>query len=349
VDGTVSVLTARPALAALDRQGTDAEVPLRMAGLSRAALDAVDHRLPYESVHRFWEAAADAAQDRYFAVHVAEELPAGELDLIDYLISVSANVGECFSRLTHYVRLIYDHSDLHLAVEPRCARLARRLPTPAPQYDEFSLTMLLVRSRQFSATNWSPTHVTFQHAARDEGGELARVLRCPVIFSAKETELLLASEILAVPHVRADSRLLAILVRYADSLLTAFPARGNLVARTRSAIARQLARALPTLPSTAGELHMPERTLQRMLAQTGDSYSSLFDEVRRGLALKQIREGLLSVAEVAYMLHFSDATSFHHTFKRWTGQTPLDYRRQLLAEGRAPAEARRAGRSEGPQ
>ncbi|MDB4956986.1 MAG: oruR2, partial [Myxococcales bacterium] len=67
------------------------------------------------------------------------------------------------------------------------------------------------------------------------------------------------------------------------------------------------------------------------------------------LALKQIREGLLSVAEVAYMLHFSDATSFHHTFKRWTGQTPLDYRRQLLAEGRAPAEARRAGRSEGPQ
>jgi AraC-like DNA-binding protein len=335
VEGTVSVLAARPALAALDRQGTDAEVPLRMAGLSRAALDAIDNRLPYESLHRFWEAAADAAQDRYFAVHVAEALPAGELDLIDYLSSVSATVGESFARLTQYVRLIYDHSNLHLDLEPRRARLFRRLQTPAPQYDEFSLTMLLVRSRQFSGIDWSPTDVAFQHAARDEGGELARVLGCPVMFSAGETELLLASEILTLPHVRADSRLLAILVRYADSLLTELPARGDLVARTRSAIARQLARTLPTLRSTASQLHLPERTLQRMLARGGDSYSSLLDEVRRGLALKYVEEGRLSIAEVAYVLHFSDATAFHRAFKRWSGETPLEYRRQLFVGGGA--------------
>jgi len=334
LNGTVSVLAARAAIDAIDKRDIDVELVLRAAQLSRESLASLENRLPHGSVGRLWEAAAVAAHDRSFGVHVAEALPSGAYDLFDYVLSAAATVGEGLARLADYVRLIYDHSNLHLVIEPRHARLIRRVAAPAPQYDEFSLTLLLVRSRQASGTDWTPDHIMFQHERSDGDRELARVFGCPIAFGAAETEMRFAPSVLQVPHVRSDSRLLAVLTRYADSLLTSLPSRGDLVASVSSAIARQMAMALPLLPSTAAAVRLPERTLQRRLAENGVSHSTLVDEVRRDLAVKYIGDAGLSVSEIAYLLHFSDATAFHRAFKRWTGEAPVQYRRRLFERPR---------------
>ncbi len=39
-------------------------------------------------------------------------------------------------------------------------------------------------------------------------------------------------------------------------------------------------------------------------------------------------ERLNSLSEISYMLGFSDVTAFHRAFKRWTDQTPREYRRR---------------------
>jgi AraC-like DNA-binding protein len=156
------------------------------------------------------------------------------------------------------------------------------------------------------------------------------VFRCPIRFAANSVEMCFAPRILALPHMRADSPLLAVLMRYADSLLQARPVCGDLVARASSTIARQMARALPTLASTAAELRMSKRTLQRTLARNGVSHSTLVEDIRRQLAVTYIGAARLSIAEISYILHYGDTTVFHRAFKRWTGETPLAYRRQLL-------------------
>ncbi len=334
LNGTVSVLAARPAIDALEKRGIDAQLALRAAQLSREALASTENRLPHVSVRRLWEAAAAAAHDRSFGVHVAEALPTGAYDLFDYVLSAAATVGEGLTRLAQYVRLIYDHSSLRLVIEPRHVRLVRRVAAPAPQYDEFSLTLLLVRSRQSSGTDWTPEHMAFQHERSDDDRELARVFACPLAFGAAVTEMRFAPSVLQLPHTHSDSRLLAVLTRYADSLLTSLPSHGDLVASVSSTIARQMAKELPSLPSTAAAVHLPERTLQRRLAEKGVSHSTLLDEVRRDLALKYIGDAGLSIGEIAYLLHFSDSTAFHRAFKRWTEEAPVQYRRRLFEQSR---------------
>lgn len=328
---TVSILAARPALEALTKRGIDIEPVLQEAQLSRDVLQSVESRLPFESVRRLWEVSATAAHDRSFGVHVAEALPRGAFDVIDYLLSASATVGEGLLRFAQYLRLVSEHVHLQLIVEPRHARLVRRVAAPAPQYDEFALTTIILRSRQASGTQWTPEHVSFQHERRGDDGELARVFGCQVTFGAAETEVRFAPSILDVPHRSSDSRLLAILTRYADSLLTALPTRGDVVASTACAITRQMARALPTLASTAAAVRLPERTLQRRLEANGVNHTMLVDEVRRGLALKYIGDPGLTIGEVAYLLHFADSTAFHRAFRRWTGEAPIQYRRHLFA------------------
>ena len=52
------------------------------------------------------------------------------------------------------------------------------------------------------------------------------------------------------------------------------------------------------------------------------------DDRRQALALGYVRDPGLSLLDIAYLLGFSEQSAFQRAFKRWTGATPGDYRRQ---------------------
>lgn len=326
----MSVLAARPATSALEARSLDTAVVLRNAGISSEALASIDCRLPVASVLRLWEAAAEAAHDPSFGVHVAEALPRGTFEVLEHILSAADTVGAGISQLTRFIPLIHDHSTMKLEVEPGHARLVRRVPTIGPQYDEFSMALLLVRSRQASATAWMPERVTFQHERAHDDGEPSRVFGCRVVFGAAETEMLIPRAVLQLPHARADAPLLEVLSRHVDARLGSLRQRGALLARVSSAVARRIATELPTLASTAAALRMPERTLQRRLAQEGVTHSALVDDVRRNLALELLSDANVSLTDIGFRLHFADPAAFYRAFKRWTGEGPAAYRKRFL-------------------
>ena len=62
------------------------------------------------------------------------------------------------------------------------------------------------------------------------------------------------------------------------------------------------------------------------LAEEGTRYSTLLDAPRRELALQHLREARHNLGEIAYLLGYTDASSFTHAFRRWTGVPPSQYR-----------------------
>jgi AraC-like DNA-binding protein len=83
----------------------------------------------------------------------------------------------------------------------------------------------------------------------------------------------------------------------------------------------------PDAESVASSLCMTSRTLSRKLSAEGTSYSRLVASVRYAFALDYLRSTSLSIEDIAAALGFSDANSFRHAFKRWSGASPLEYRR----------------------
>ncbi|WP_240626010.1 helix-turn-helix transcriptional regulator [Spirosoma pollinicola] len=77
----------------------------------------------------------------------------------------------------------------------------------------------------------------------------------------------------------------------------------------------------------AEALSLSPRILQRQLRQDGYSYQQLLDEVRRELAERHLREGILSIKDIALRLGFAEPSVFIRAFRRWTGQTPGMFRR----------------------
>jgi AraC-like DNA-binding protein len=74
---------------------------------------------------------------------------------------------------------------------------------------------------------------------------------------------------------------------------------------------------------------MSRRTLQRLLHAGGTTFTDLVDGLPRDLATRYFREPALAIAEVAFLLGFSEASAFHRAFKRWRGTTPSAYRARL--------------------
>ncbi|WP_261803233.1 AraC family transcriptional regulator [Serratia nematodiphila] len=87
----------------------------------------------------------------------------------------------------------------------------------------------------------------------------------------------------------------------------------------------------PKLQDIAALLNVSERTLKRRLKDEGASFRDISNGVRKSRAQALVAEGRLSMTEIAYVLGFSDLSSFSQSYKRWTGTAPSSMRQNSTA------------------
>ena len=101
----------------------------------------------------------------------------------------------------------------------------------------------------------------------------------------------------------------------------------NLTSRVKKCIVERLPSGDATVDNIASELYLSTRTLQRMLQQEGVSFLQLLNDTRRDLAISYVRDRKMDLTEVAFLLGFSELSTFSRSFKRWTGTSPAQYRK----------------------
>lgn len=82
----------------------------------------------------------------------------------------------------------------------------------------------------------------------------------------------------------------------------------------------------PTLEQLAGIMNISTRTLARYLEAEGTSFRDLSLEVRTKRARRLLKEGALSVTQIAYRLGYADVASFVRSFRAQCGRTPGTWR-----------------------
>ena len=87
---------------------------------------------------------------------------------------------------------------------------------------------------------------------------------------------------------------------------------------------------LATLSQVADRLCMSPRTLRRRLECLDTSYAKILEVVRKALAIRYLEKTSLTMEIIAEQLGYSDAANFRHAFKRWTGQSPRQFKLEKL-------------------
>jgi len=96
-------------------------------------------------------------------------------------------------------------------------------------------------------------------------------------------------------------------------------------------IVERLAKGEASLETAATELGLSPRSLSRKLSELDTSFNGLVGSLRKDLALRYLQESSLSLTEIAFLLGYSEISTFTHAFKRWTGNTPTASRRRASA------------------
>jgi AraC-like DNA-binding protein len=151
-------------------------------------------------------------------------------------------------------------------------------------------------------------------------------------FNAPANALLFARADVTLPLPTAHAELAEIHDRVAcEHLQRLDPAQT--CHRARAMIIRHLQDGEPRRPKIATLLGMSERTLQRRLAAEGTSFQRLLDDTRRELAQHYLDQRGVSLADTAYLLGFSEQSSFFRAVRRWFGRSPRHYRTRLITDG----------------
>ena len=90
----------------------------------------------------------------------------------------------------------------------------------------------------------------------------------------------------------------------------------------------------PSLRGVAEDIGMSPRSLQRLLMEQGTSFSQILDQSKQQRAAQLLVKKDLSMSEIARMLGYSDTSNFGRAVRKWTGQTPKQWRASLLRDCR---------------
>lgn len=92
--------------------------------------------------------------------------------------------------------------------------------------------------------------------------------------------------------------------------------------RVRAALLEALPSGLASMEAVAKKLALSKRTLQRRIEAEGTSFQRILSETRADLARHYLDNTAMPVAEISFLLGFSEPNSFHRAFRTWTGTTP---------------------------
>ncbi|HWU86853.1 MAG TPA: AraC family transcriptional regulator ligand-binding domain-containing protein [Kofleriaceae bacterium] len=300
------------------------------AGIPAAALADRDGRLPVHLLIAAFDEIERATGDVTFGLHCAEIMRRSTGNVLALAITSSATFGEALLRLARYMRIIHDGAALDLIVAGAALRVRYRVAHadgPHRVAAQLTLAQLCLLGRERVGAQFRADGVFFRHVASPATGEYERLLQAPIAFEQPHDELLLRASLLAEPLRQADPALCRHLDRYLDRMLASAPGDPDLLARVRRAIGEDLRDGLPDIAAVARRLRTSARSLQRQLLAAGTTFQKQLDSVRHELALGYLEEGL-ALAEIAFLLGYTDPSNFHRAFKRWTGMTPAEARQR---------------------
>jgi AraC-like DNA-binding protein len=263
----------------------------------------------------------------------------GAAELVLSRAGASATLGEALQRIAATYNLL--HGGDYNRVEWRGAQLVYAIrddgfPYTRASYDDdlrFALESALIflvgavcELAQDDVTGSIRRVLTKRPEPDGAGAPALGFWTAPVLFGAEEYALAFDGALAGRPLAARPGELPADVAVHNRILELIESRRLHL---EQPAIAPAVRRALldgaPDQAAVARRLGLSVATLRRRLAEGGDSFRAIQQDVLNARAQARIREGVL-LAEVSEELGFSDLRAFTRAFRRWNGRTPSAFR-----------------------
>jgi len=336
---TDAVIVLRMIYQAMKKAGVDADAVLNRLGMATSQLDNASLRTPHAGHHLFWRAVEEVTGDRDAGLHLAPHIPVFRGQVLEYLFLSSPTFGDGLKRAQKYQRLLSDAVDSRLELTPAECYLAfgsavsaAGSDTGVPRHTADCVAMgLLHFFSHITEGGFTAEKICFTHRGGHNPAAYEQVFGCPVLFGQAENRIHFNRLVLARPSPHAELDLLRLHEQVASERVAELERR-DLVAQVRRIIGESLEDGEVSLEHVASRLGIKPRALRTRLAEADTSFNHVLADYRCRLAKRLLAGTDETIDQIVYLTGFSEPSTFYRAFKRWVGETPIEYRKRKKAE-----------------
>ncbi len=315
---------------ALNAEGLDPEEIFNSAGVDPSKINKPGSRFAFSEMTALWSAASRASSAECFGLAAAEHWHPTTFQALGIAWLASYTLQEAFDRLVRHIDMLSTAAAAEfICNQNECDFKLRVLSneiTPHPEAIHATLVTLVHMCRLSIGKDFSPKRARLPLRKSSCDKLLKNFFNCDIEYQADEIGLVFATSDMQLPLPTGNQDLLLstekIIADYLKSL-----GRNDIISDVRTQIMRQLPSGEVSDNTIADALHMSTRTLQRRLKDQNIRYRDLLETVRQELADKYINDPGYSITEISYLLGFAEPSSFARSFKRWTGSSPSQIRK----------------------
>ncbi|WP_019447334.1 AraC family transcriptional regulator [Cupriavidus sp. BIS7] len=318
--------------------GLDPYRMLRAAKIPAKALDDPNLMISADAVGWLLEESALRSGEEAFALLLAEKRSLANLGMLALVVREEPTLRTAMLATARYLRLHNDGVQLRLddAGDLAALHINFRRPGVWRQAVEQSVGVLLRTFAVLTQNTFRPVSISFTHEAPSNLDVHRRVLGTAVEFSKEFNAIVCRSRELDLPIPAATPELSREVKRLLDVQLARLE-EDDLTQRAREVVKMLLPTGLCSVERISQHLGINRRTLNRHLASSDESATTIVNAVRLELAEEYLANSRRKLYEVAELLGFSTAGDFSRWFRREFGKTPSDWAgdyRQEMATSR---------------
>jgi len=265
----------------------------------------------------------------HFGLLVGQEDMLSSLGLVGCLMPPRQTVGKALQTLAWHLRQHSLDAAPLLSVSDGMATLRCVAHDPgiegADQIADGAIATALNIMRALCGPRWAPTEVLLPRPPPSDLGPFERLFRAPVRFDAGTAALIFPMFWLRQP-IAGAGEVLRLLFEERFDPSEVIPYHGTFSNGLRHMLRTRLMKEDCSAKRIAGLLSMNRRTLNRRLHGEGTSFTIVVNEVRFEIARQLLADSEVTFNQVAAALGFSEPSAFTRAFRRWSGQSPTEWR-----------------------
>lgn len=316
------------------QRGADRTQLLGIAGLSETDLSRQDGRVTIDAYHAVIGGAIALTGDGAIVMRQVIETKLEDMSIVGQIVHSSDSMIHSIEQVNRYLRLMVDVDFMQgtdryeVVIEGEEVWIVDHLPNPneSVMAIEGSFSRFIsefrrsfpdrVFARKMEVTFPPPAYV----AAYDE------LLQIPVTFNATRNALCIDKFWLNTDFDAGKRYIFSVFTDHADELLAEMDHTDTMRSQVEARILPEMHNGTISMDRIAQDLGMSRQTLYRRLRDEDLTFAEVHDDLRQRMARDFLTARKVSVNETAYLLGFSEASSFVRAFKRWTGTSPKVFR-----------------------
>lgn len=331
---TIANHYVRAALAGAKAKGYDTRALLQKAGMAPELLDQQKARVYPEKMAALYAVVVKAMGDEFMG-HGSQPTKIGTFATFCQLVVNCKTLGEAFKTGCRFYGL-FDHG-VHTGFR-RTAAFGELFVTQTPQaldaYHFLTETQLAFWHRiacWLTGKKIPIDAAEFAYAPPAHVSEYKLVFYNNCYFNRQQTLIRIPARCLDWPIIRNQQDVEDLLPQSPEIFLIKPGNNASISAQIRNILSRSGDAVFPDFETIAQQLNTSTQTLRRRLREENESFQDLKDQVRRDLAIYYLCQHQLSINDIALRVGFTEPSTFHRAFKKWTGVTPGIYREKELA------------------